>query len=283
MMPLDLRRRFYAEEIEATAGLRSASVVDALATVPREQFVRSGPWTVRSEADFQGGPRQTPDGDPRHIYHNLAVALDPARQLFNGAPSVVAMVIDRLALKPGERVVHVGCGTGYYTAVMAHCVGASGKVTAIDVDAALAAEARANLASMRWVDVQHDDGRSIDGDVDAVLVNAGVTHPLDSWLDGLRPGGRLALPLTVAMSSTIGKGLLILLARANVSDEFEARVLGFVAIYNAIGLRDDAAGRQLAAAMQKQPMVSLTRLRRDAHDASPSCWLHRDRMCLSTA
>lgn len=282
MMPLDLRRRFYAEEIEATANLRSASVVDALATVPREQFVRSGPWTVRSEADFQSGPRQTADGDPRHIYHNLAVALDPARQLFNGAPSVVAMVIDRLALKPGERVVHVGCGTGYYTAVMAHCVGASGKVTAIDVDAALAGEARANLASMRWVDVHHDDGRTIDGDVDAVLVNAGVTHPLESWLDALRPGGRLALPLTVAMSSTIGKGLLILLTRAKVGDEFQARVLGFVAIYNAIGLRDDAAGRQLGVAMQKQPMVSLTRLRRDGHDASPSCWLHLDKMCLST-
>jgi hypothetical protein len=55
-----------------------------------------------------------------------------------------------------------------------------------------------------------------------------------------------------------------------------------VAIYNAIGLRDDAVGRQLAGAMQKQPMVSLTRLRRDGHDASPSCWLHLDKMCLST-
>jgi protein-L-isoaspartate(D-aspartate) O-methyltransferase len=190
MMPLDLRRRFYAEEIEATANLTSASVVDALATVPREQFLRPGPWTVRSEADLQSGPRQTPDADPRHVYHNLAVALDPARQLFNGAPSMVAMVIDRLTLKPGERVVHVGCGTGYYTAVMAHCVGPSGKVTAIDVDAALAAEARANLASMPWVNVHRDDGRTIDGAVDAVMVNAGVTHPLASWLDALRPGDR---------------------------------------------------------------------------------------------
>jgi protein-L-isoaspartate(D-aspartate) O-methyltransferase len=196
---------------------------------------------------------------------------------------MVAMVIDRLTLKPGERVVHVGCGTGYYTAVMAHCVGPSGKVTAIDVDAALAAEARANLASMPWVNVHRDDGRTIDGAVDAVMVNAGVTHPLASWLDALRPGGRLALPLTVAMSSTIGKGLLIVLTRARDGDEFEARVLGFVAIYNAIGLRDDAAGQQLAAAMRKQPMVSLTRLRRDAHDPSPSCWLHRDGMCFSTA
>jgi protein-L-isoaspartate(D-aspartate) O-methyltransferase len=283
MMPLDLRRRFYAEEIEAAANLTSASLVDALATVPREQFLRPGPWTVRSESDFTSGPRQTPDSDPRHIYHNLAVALDPARQLFNGAPSVVAMVIDRLALQAGDRVVHVGCGTGYYTAVMAHCVGASGKVTAIDVDAALAAEAGANLASLPWVDVQHGDGRTIDGGLDAVLVNAGVTHPLDSWLDALRPGGRLALPLTVAMSSSIGKGLLLLLTRASDGNEFAARVLGLVAIYNAIGLRDAAAGQQLAVALKKQPMVSLTRLRRDAHDALPTCWLHRDGLCLSTA
>jgi protein-L-isoaspartate(D-aspartate) O-methyltransferase len=283
MMPLDLRRRFYAEEIEASANLRNASVVDALATVPREQFLRPGPWTVRSEADLFSGPRQTPDADPRHVYHNLAIALDPARQLFNGAPSVVAMVIDRLALKPADRVVHIGCGTGYYTAVMAHCVGAFGKVTAIDVDAALAAEAGANLVSLPWVDVRHGDGTTIDGHQDAVLVNAGVTHPLDSWLDALRPGGRLALPLTVAVSPAIGKGLLVLLTRASEGGEFAAQVLGFVAIYNAIGLRDDRVGQQLAVAMQKQPLAALTRLRRDAHDAQPSCWLHRQGVCLSTA
>ncbi len=32
------------------------------------------------------GPRKTPDADPRHLYHNVSVAIDPARQLFNGAP-----------------------------------------------------------------------------------------------------------------------------------------------------------------------------------------------------
>ena len=51
------------------ANIRSASVVEALATVPREQFLPPGPWTVRSEADFGAPPRQTDDADPRHVYH----------------------------------------------------------------------------------------------------------------------------------------------------------------------------------------------------------------------
>ena len=80
-MDMNERRRFFAEEIEAIANLRSATLVDALATVPREKFLRPGPWLVKSEADFAAPPRQTPDADPRHVCHNLVVAIDPARQL----------------------------------------------------------------------------------------------------------------------------------------------------------------------------------------------------------
>lgn len=69
-----------------------------------------------------GVPRRTPDGDPRHVYHNLSIAIDPERQLFNGAPSLLALCIDRLAIRSGARVLHVGCGLGYYSALMAHCV-----------------------------------------------------------------------------------------------------------------------------------------------------------------
>ena len=99
---LDQRRRFFAEEIQAVCNLRTAGLVEALATVPREAFLPPGPWTIRAEGDYGEPPRQTPDADPRHVYHNISVAIDPARMLFNGAPSVVAMCIDRLALAAGS-------------------------------------------------------------------------------------------------------------------------------------------------------------------------------------
>jgi len=75
------RRRFFAEEIQPIANLQSAGLVEALATVPRQQFLPPGPWLIRSESDFGGPSRQTPDGDPRHVYHNLSVAIDRSRQL----------------------------------------------------------------------------------------------------------------------------------------------------------------------------------------------------------
>ncbi|HKB11550.1 MAG TPA: hypothetical protein VKD69_12895, partial [Vicinamibacterales bacterium] len=48
-LDLDLRRRFFAEELEAVAKLRSARLVDAFAAVPREQFLPAGPWIVLSD------------------------------------------------------------------------------------------------------------------------------------------------------------------------------------------------------------------------------------------
>ena len=284
MMPLELRRRFYAEEIEATSNLRSAAVVDALASVPREQFLPPGPWTIRGEADFQSPPRQTADADPRHVYHNLAIAIDPDRQLFNGAPGLLAMAIDALAVAPGHRALHVGAGTGYYTAVLARCTGPSGRLVAFEVDAALADRARANLASSPWVDVRHGDGSSaLDGPFDAILVNAGMTHPLESWIEALAIGGRMIVPLTVAMTPSIGKGLLLLITRAADADRFDARIVTFVAIYNGVGVRDEARGARLAEAMRKNPLPPLKQLRRDAHEPSASCWLHAPGCCLSTA
>src|SRR5262245_55241186 len=155
-MQMDLRRRFFAEEIEAVSRLRSPRLVDAFAAVPREAFLRPGPWTIVSEMDFMGGgmkTRLTPDADPARVNHNIGVAIDPDRQLFNGQPATLAVWIDALDLAPGARVLHVGCGLGYYTAVMGHCVGSSGRVVAVEADATLAQEAARNLASMPWVEV----------------------------------------------------------------------------------------------------------------------------------
>jgi protein-L-isoaspartate(D-aspartate) O-methyltransferase len=171
---------------------------------------------------------------------------------------------------------------------MAHSVGQSGRVVTYDVDEQLAREARDNLSSFTWVDVRHGDASEPLGETfDAILVNAGVTHPLDTWLDALAPGGRMLLPLTgtmPAMASTIGKGLAWLLTRQNGTD-LSARPVGIVAIYSAVGLRDDDMNARVGKAMMGGPMQwqAVKRLRRDAHEPSPSCWLHGPTWCWTTA
>jgi protein-L-isoaspartate(D-aspartate) O-methyltransferase len=191
--------------------------------------------------DFGGPPRETPDADPRHVYHNVVFAIDPARQLFNGQPSTIGMWIDALGLVPGARVLHVGAGLGYYTAIMGHVVGPRGRVVAIEVDEALAFEARSNLLSLPWIDVRHGNATERFGErFDAIVINAGATHPQDAWLEALAPRGRLVVPLTLAMppGAPLGKGFVVLLDNDRDGLEMSARVLTLVMIYSGLGIRD---------------------------------------------
>ena len=167
-MNLDLRRRFYAEELEAVCNFRSAGLADAFAAVPRERFLPDGPWTVLGDGGdgfMMGGQprtRTTPDADPSRVYHNIAVAIDASRQLFNGQPATLATWVDALGLSPGARVLHVGCGLGYYTAVMAQAVGRKGRVVTYEVDEQLAAAAQRKLAPTPWVDARRGDASARD-------------------------------------------------------------------------------------------------------------------------
>jgi protein-L-isoaspartate(D-aspartate) O-methyltransferase len=280
MIDLPAVRRFYAEEIEAVANLTTPGLVEALATVPRERFLGNGPWTVRGEADFAAAPRTTPDDDPRRLYHNYAVAIDAARQLFNGQPGLLASAIDRLQLRPGHRVLHIGTGSGYYTALLAQLVSASGRVVGIEVDEALATMAGRNLRDLPWVEVRTSNGRDLGNEsFDGILVNAGVTHPEPAWLDALPINGRLIMPLTATMAGTIGKGLLVLMQK-QADGAFTAHTVTFVAIYSAVGLRDDSLNRRIGEALQRQPFPRFTRLRRDPHEPDGTCWLHESGWCL---
>ncbi len=291
---LDLRRRYFAEELEAVCKLRSPRLVDAFAHVARERFLGPGPWTVMADSDFmmpgqgpiQARTRTTADAHPARVYHNITVAIDPARTLFNGQPGTLAVWIDALDLSPGGHVLHIGAGTGYYTAIMAHCVGPTGRVVAFEVDEALAAEARAILASMPWVDVRHGDASQSPSPAEsfhAIVVNAGVTHPLTWWLDALAPAGRMILPLTGTMPGmgTIGKGMVLLVT--NEGAQLSARALAMVAIYSAIGLRDEDMNARLGKALMTGPMqwMAITKIRRDAHEAASTCWLHGTDFCVS--
>ena len=271
-------RRFYAEELRFVANFRREEVVDAFARVPRERFLGPPPWRV---AERTGGYRTIEGGDPRDTYHNVPFAIDESRKLNNGEPSFVGFLIDQSGAAPGHHAVHVGCATGYYSAVLAEIVGASGHVTAIELDEDLAGRARENLSSWKNVDVKQADGTVFDpGAANAILVNAGATHPVDLWLDRLLPDARLILPMTVAAAVHGGGWVLEV---HHVPKGFEARFVAPVGIYPCAGARDDAFNRKLGAAYAKGPdaLHTVRALRRDEHLEGEACWLHTDRFCLS--
>src|SRR3569833_4657832 len=106
-------RRRFAEELRHTARVRSSAVVRAFATVPRERFAGPGPWRILDPADLSSY-RTTADADPRHLYHDVLVAIDEARRLNNGQPSLWAALYDRLGLAAGAHVVFVGDVFGFF-------------------------------------------------------------------------------------------------------------------------------------------------------------------------
>jgi protein-L-isoaspartate(D-aspartate) O-methyltransferase len=273
-------RRYFAEEIKAVANIRSEALVAAFAKVPREHFLGPGPWQIMS--DRSEDYRTTEDADPRHLCHNILVAIDPGRRLNNGQPSYLAFCIDSLDLDEGDRVLHVGCGVGYYTAIMAEVVGSSGHITGVEIDADLASRARENLSYLSHVKVAHGDGGKYDpGPCNAIFINAGVTHLSAVWLDSLLPGGRLILYLTVAFDdSGSGRGFMLKVKREERG--YTTRFLGGVSVFHCEGSRDEEANQRLREAFMRGAWESVQSLRRDAHESSDDCWLHGNGFCLST-
>jgi protein-L-isoaspartate(D-aspartate) O-methyltransferase len=279
-------RHFYAEELHAVCNLQTPALVRALATVPRERFLGPGPWRIRGmDGMFLPGAtgryRETPDADPRHLYHNVLVSIDPARELNNGHPATLASWIDLLRVREGDRIVHVGSGPGYYTAILAEMTGPTGMVTAIEIDPELAARALDALSAWPQVAVIAGDGIAAPLEqADVIMVNAGVTHPAPGWLDALAPGGRLLLPLTFEPAPGVaGKGCVILITRNG--DSFGARVVSMVQVYSCLGGRDAQLNAALMQTFSRGGWERVRSLRRDPHDAGDGCWFHASSFCLS--
>ena len=283
MERLERVRREFAEKIRAMSALRSAALVDALASVPREDFVGPGPWQIVRLPDAERGYVLTPDDDPQHLYDNVLVALDASRNLNNGEPAFLSRCLDDLDLSPRDRFLHVGCGVGYYTAVAAVTV-AEGTVVGIEYDARLAERARRNLGRWSNVTVLKGDGSELASEVpfDAIFVNAGATEPLPGWLDQLRTGGRLLVPLTVDLPEPflgLGAGHMLLVTRH--SGSCSARFTSPVGIFHCAGARTTDGGELLGQAYLRGDHDRVRSLRRDEHPPSPQCWLHAPRFCLS--
>lgn len=288
MMTLEECRHFYSQEVRFAANLTTPGLAEAFANVPREKFLGPPPWhlgSAEARALSAAGMAQLSYiavDDPRDVYHNVVVSLDRAKDINNGQPSALARWIDALALQPGDRVYHLGCGVGYYTAMMAEVVGPRGSVLGLDLESELAARARENLATYSQVRIEAGDGSAFDpGECDAMLVNCGVTHPQARWLDRLRDGGRLVVPFTIPMNPKIGQGVMMKIIRAG--DAYATEVLTPLAIYSGGTLRDGALEPQLRRGFATGGFLKMKSVRRDAHEPGEECVVHAHEVCLSLA
>jgi protein-L-isoaspartate(D-aspartate) O-methyltransferase len=284
---LEAARAWFAEDLRVAAGISSEAVVNAFARVPREKFIGPPPWRVGMRV---GGMGAEPFGyrtfgtDPSVLYHDVIVALDEKSGINNGQPSLWARLFDELDLQPGARVFHLGCGTGYYSAVLAEIVGAEGTVHAVEIDDRLAARARDSLLTMPRVSVACGDGAMAPRECyDAIIVSAGVAHPLDGWLDRLAPRGRLLFPLTMdGPDSRWGNGAMLLISRTG-ERALAVRFLGAAGFVHFRGGRNPEANERLLAAFRNgiREIGKVCSLRRDEHLPDETCWLHAPNFCLS--
>ncbi|GAC1628412.1 MAG: methyltransferase [Candidatus Acidiferrum sp.] len=279
---LQSHRDFFADLITSSAGVpKSESPLRAaFATIPRERFLGPGPWKVST---FNGYV-ETPSDDPAFLYQDVVVALDSDRGINNGQPTLHAACLSALNPQPGETIVHIGAGMGYYTAILSMLTSPTGSVLAYEIDKALAQCAARNLSELSNITVFDRSGsEGVIPTCDAIYVSAGATEPLDIWLDALRLGGRLIFPLTPAEgpNGASNPGGMLLLTKAG-ADSFHARFVCSAIFIPCVGARNDDTASKLSEAFRRGNSASVRSLRRNTPPDETS-WFSAPHWWLSTS
>lgn len=275
MNKLNAHRKHYSQLVTAIAGVDPTNVnlISAFATVRREDYLGPGPWEIRAGAGYS----VTPTNDPAFLYQNVLVALRSEGRINNGQPSLHARCLDALKVSAGDTVLHVGAGTGYYTAILAELTGPSGSIFAYEIDDELAQRASENLQDRDNVQVQDCSGTIGELPVcDVIYVNAGTTEPTSSWLDALKKDGRLLFPLT----STSGSGGMLLLQRID-DTQYSAKFLGPVNFIPCVGAREEKTAFELADKFKEGNAPKVKSFHR-GNSSDNTCWFKWDDCWLST-
>jgi len=157
-------------------GIEDEALLNAFGSVPRELFV---PPSYRAEA-YRDGPLPLPAGQTI------------------SQPYVVALMIELLRLRPEDRVLEIGTGSGYAAALLGRMV--TETVHTVERHAELAEYARRRLARLGLdnVRVHHSDGTlgwPPAAPYDAIIVAAGGPDVPRALQEQLARGGRLVMPV----------------------------------------------------------------------------------------
>ena len=168
-------RAFMVEHHIASRGVRSALVLKAMGTVPREEFL---PAHLRDSA-YEDTPLPIGEGQPI------------------SQPYIVAFMVEALGLEGGEKVLEIGAGSGYAAAILSRIAGAVYTVERID-ELLRNARRRFRKLGLGNIRSRHDDGRlgwPDEAPFDAIMVTAAGADLENALLDQLASGGVLVAPV----------------------------------------------------------------------------------------
>ncbi len=168
------RERMIAETIIAR-GVSDSLVLAAMRAVPRHLFV---PAAMRP-----------------HAYADQPLPIGADQTI--SQPYIVALMTELLDLRPGEKVLEIGTGSGYQAAVLAEI---TDRVYSIEIIASLAASAEERLLRLGYESVKVRAGDGYRGwpeaaPFDAIIVTAAPDHVPEPLVAQLAPGGRLVIPV----------------------------------------------------------------------------------------
>ncbi|HKH49718.1 MAG TPA: protein-L-isoaspartate(D-aspartate) O-methyltransferase [Thermoanaerobaculia bacterium] len=145
---------------------------------------------------------------PRHLFvpapQRAAAYKDTPLPIGQGQtisqPYMVARMTELLGIGPGDKVLEIGTGSGYQSAVLSEIVGPNGQVYSVEIIAPLGAQARSTLGEQGYRNVQVRIGDGYKGwpehaPFDAIIVTAAPPDVPEPLLSQVKPGGRLVLPV----------------------------------------------------------------------------------------
>jgi protein-L-isoaspartate(D-aspartate) O-methyltransferase len=187
----------YVTTLKDGGWIESDTVERAFRRVQRHQLIER---VVRGPSEIV----QIDPQDAEHlqmIYANRALLTRPFPDASSSSePTLVAMMLERLELQPGMRVLEIGAGTGYNAALMAELVGDPALITTIDIQEEVVEETRGHLASAGYGAIRavagdgfygHPDGAPYD----RIVATVGCADLSPHWLAQLAPGGAMLIPL----------------------------------------------------------------------------------------
>jgi protein-L-isoaspartate(D-aspartate) O-methyltransferase len=155
--------------------IKDQRVLDAMSRVPREEF-------IPPESRYQA-------------YEDIPLPIGLGQTI--SQPYIIALMTEALEIKQQDRVLEIGTGSGYQTAILAEI---ADKVVTVERISALTDSAQKVLASLGYTNIafhiaETTLGWKIEAPYDAIIVTAGSPHIPDDLVAQLAIGGRMVIPV----------------------------------------------------------------------------------------